>query len=120
MSNLKNDLLVACDEVNELINKMPLSLAMNVFEVSTEMPAVAVMRDEFMIKLVCRQALLPDQEVSTSINKVKEIAVALKEYKLSWLDRMSVNCRAYVQSYSLSKDLCLSVNSGKKGDWRSG
>ena len=113
MSNLKNDLLVACDEVNELINKMPLSLAMNVFEVSTEMPAVAVMRDEFMIKLVCRKALLSDQEVCTSINKVNEIAVALKKYKLSWLDRLSVNCRSYVQSYSLSKDLCLSVNSGK-------
>lgn len=98
---MNKDLVAACKEVNEMIGKMPLSLVMNAFDISTSMPAITIMRDEFMIQLTCRQNTLSDDEINESINSIEAIVCELTKYKLSWLDRLSVYCRAYVQSYSV-------------------
>lgn len=86
-----------------MIGKMPLSLVMNAFDISTSMPAITIMRDEFMIQLTCRQNTLSDDEINESINSIEAIVCELTKYKLSWLDRLSVYCRAYVQSYSYNQ-----------------
>ena len=100
---MNKDLVAACKEVNEMIGKMPLSLVMNAFDISTSMPAITIMRDEFMIQLTCRQNTLSDDEINESINSIEAIVCELTKYKLSWLDRLSVYCRAYVQSYSYNQ-----------------
>lgn len=99
MAQTNQDLVTVIDDLNGVIEKMPLRVVMNALDLSTSIPLVTVIRDEFLVKLVFHQKTVSDQDVALSINRVKELAWELKKYRLSWLDRLSVCCRTYVQSY---------------------